>query len=114
MKTDRQDIDGCNTFGPTSAIRATPDRCPECGEPLHPNMRHPLRPSAAIIITLLLAQHAFAWNGEAHQLVAWIAEERLSEKAYAAGGFAGVIPRRPSACSTPRRAAALQPVGTHE
>ncbi len=32
---------------------------------------------------LSLAPYAFAWNGEAHQLVAWVAEARLSDNAKA-------------------------------
>jgi hypothetical protein len=44
-------------------------------------MRRPLLVAAAIILSLV--SRASAWNGEAHQLVAWIAEERLSEKAKA-------------------------------
>ena len=36
-----------------------------------------------IAITLSFAPHASAWNGEAHQLIAYIAEERLSDKAKA-------------------------------
>src|SRR5688500_888706 len=35
----------------------------------------------AAMLTLGLVPDALAWNGEAHQLVAWIAEARLSEKA---------------------------------
>src|SRR4051812_26078905 len=44
-------------------------------------MRRPLLFSA--LVTLLLVHHACAWNGEAHQLVAWIADARLSDKAKA-------------------------------
>src|SRR5688572_25919855 len=36
-----------------------------------------------VILLLNLTSSALAWNGEAHQLVAWIAEARLSEKAKA-------------------------------
>src|SRR5690242_7904374 len=46
-----------------------------------PSMRRLL--SIAAVLTLLLAHHAFAWNGEAHQVIAYIAEERLSDKAKA-------------------------------
>jgi hypothetical protein len=43
----------------------------------------PMRPHAlaGVLLLLALAPNAFAWNGEAHQLVAYIAEERLSDKA---------------------------------
>ncbi len=37
----------------------------------------------AAVLAFSLASPAVAWNGEAHQLVGWIAEERLSEKAKA-------------------------------
>jgi hypothetical protein len=36
-----------------------------------------------VVLTAFLTPHAFAWNGEAHQLVAWVAEARLSDKAKA-------------------------------
>jgi hypothetical protein len=46
-----------------------------------------MRPCLAIwltvVLTGLLDSNTLAWNGEAHQLVAWIAEERLSENAKA-------------------------------
>jgi len=38
---------------------------------------------AAISVALWTPRPARAWNGEAHQLIAWIAEERLSVKAKA-------------------------------
>lgn len=45
-------------------------------------MRPPLIGIFATVLTAF-STDALAWNGEAHQLVAWIAEERLSEKAKA-------------------------------
>jgi len=34
-----------------------------------------------VALSLFASVPALAWNGEGHQLVAWIAEERLTEKA---------------------------------
>jgi hypothetical protein len=42
-----------------------------------------LRPVLVAIVALLLPTPAFGWNGESHQLIAFIAEERLTAKAKA-------------------------------
>jgi hypothetical protein len=71
--------------------RATPDRCPEYGvapdaqgrRTIDLMQRRTLTLLCAVALMLVAAPYAHAWNGEAHQLVAWIAEARLSDKAKA-------------------------------
>ena len=63
-------------------MRASPDRCPECGE-RNGGYNSDVNRRAFIAVLLITPAMCLAWGGEAHQIVALIAEDHLTPKAKA-------------------------------
>jgi hypothetical protein len=57
------------------------DATPHHADATIAGMSRVLAAALSLVLPLCFVPRASAWNGEAHQLVAWIAEARLSEKA---------------------------------